>query len=269
MFIFYLTCGAVVVSARARHRKDVGRATVLALLGALTLYVMVTLFSLGVMSQPELAALKNPSTAMILEAVVGPWGAWLINIGLVISVMGALLSWTVLAAEVPYIAGKTGVFPAWFAKENKNGSPKVSLWCSTCLVQIFLIIIYFQNSTYLALVNIATSAALVPYVFSGAYGLKLALKGETYAGQPHQRKRDLLLALVATVYGCWLVYAAGVEYLLLVALLYSPGIFIYWKARQHHGLRSLNRLEQGMTAALLGCAVLAFYKVMDGTIPLH
>ena len=29
----------------------------------------------------------------------------------------------------------------------------------------------------------------------------------------------LLLALVATVYGCWLVYAAGVEYLLLVALL--------------------------------------------------
>mgnify|MGYP000346650780 CR=1 FL=1 len=79
----------------------------------------------------------------------------------------------------------------------------------------------------------------------------------------------LLLALVATVYGCWLVYAAGVEYLLLVALLYSPGIFIYWKARQHHGLRSLNRLERGMTAALLGCAVLAFYKVMDGTIPLH
>lgn len=75
--------------------------------------------------------------------------------------------------------------------------------------------------------------------------------------------------MVATGYGCWLVYAAGVEYLLLVALLYSPGIFIYWKARQHHGLRGLNRLEQGMTAALLGCAVLAFYKVMDGTIPLH
>ncbi len=65
-----------------------GRATVLALLGALALYVMVTLFSLGVMNQPQLAALKNPSTAMILEAVVGPWGAWLINIGLVISVMG-------------------------------------------------------------------------------------------------------------------------------------------------------------------------------------
>ena len=26
---------------------------------------------------------------------------------------------------------------------------------------------------------------------------------------PHQRKRDLLLALVATAYGCWLVTAGG------------------------------------------------------------
>ncbi|MGL5409858.1 MAG: arginine-ornithine antiporter, partial [Shewanella sp.] len=144
-----------------------------------------------------------------------------------------------------------------------------SLWCSTLMVQFFLIIIYFQSSTYLALVNIATSAALVPYVFSGAYGLKLALSGQTYEQQPGQRKRDLLLALVATCYGCWLVYAAGMEYLLLVALLYSPGIFIYWKARQHHGTRQLNQLEKIMTVVLLGFAVLALIKVMDGTIPLH
>ncbi|SIR56906.1 arginine:ornithine antiporter / lysine permease [Aeromonas sp. RU39B] len=269
LWVFIGIEGAVVVSARARHRRDVGRATVLALLGALALYVMVSLFALGVMSQPEIAALKNPSTALILEHVVGPWGAWLINIGLVISVMGALLSWTVLAAEVPFIAGKTGVFPAWFARENSHGSPQVSLWCSAALIQLFLIIIYFQSSTYLALVNITTAAALVPYVFSGAYGLKLALSGKTYEGQPHQRKRDMLLATIATAYGCWLVYAAGIEYLLLVALLYSPGVFIYWKARQHHGLRGLTRVEQGMTIALLGFAVLALYEVINGTIALN
>lgn len=269
LWVFIGIEGAVVVSARARHRRDVGRATVLALLGALALYVMVSLFALGVMSQPEIAALKNPSTALILEHVVGPWGAWLINIGLVISVMGALLSWTVLAAEVPFIAGKTGVFPAWFARENSHGSPQVSLWCSAALIQLFLIIIYFQSSTYLALVNITTAAALVPYVFSGAYGLKLALSGKTYEGQPHQRKRDMLLATIATAYGCWLVYAAGIEYLLLVALLYSPGVFIYWKARQHHGLRGLTRVEQGMTIALLGFAALALYEVINGTIALN
>ncbi|MGL5949213.1 MAG: basic amino acid/polyamine antiporter [Aeromonas sp.] len=268
LWVFIGIEGAVVVSARARQRQDVGRATVLALLGALALYMMVTLFSLGVMNQAELAGLKNPSTALILEKVVGTWGAWLINIGMVISVLGALLSWTVLAAEVPYIAGKTELFPQWFAKANRNGSPLVSLWCSTSLVQLFLIIIYFQESTYLALVNIATSAALVPYVFSAGYGLKLAASGETYQGQASARIRDMLLASLAALYGVWLVYAAGVEYLLLAALLYSPGVFVYWKARQHHGLRGLNPLERGMTAALLGFAGLALYMVSTGAISL-
>ena len=92
LWVFIGIEGAVVVSARARRRQDVGRATLIALLGALALYVMVSLFALGVMSQPEVAALKNPSTAAILAQIVGPWGAWLINIGMVISVLGAFLS---------------------------------------------------------------------------------------------------------------------------------------------------------------------------------
>ena len=175
-----------------------------------------------------------------------------------------------LAAEVPYIAGKTGVFPAWFAKENKNGSPRCRsgappAWCRSSSSSSTS-----QNSTYLALVNIATSAALVPYVFSGAYGLKLALKGETYAGQPHQRKRD-----PAAGPGGHRLMAAGWSM--------PPGwsTSCWWRCSTARGSSStgrrasttacaaLNRLEQGMTAALLGCAVLAFYKVMDGTIPLH
>lgn len=49
----------------------------------------MSLLSLGIMSQPELAALKNPSMAGVLEAVVGPWGAILINLALVVSVIGA------------------------------------------------------------------------------------------------------------------------------------------------------------------------------------
>ena len=90
--------------------SSVGRATIIALLSALALYLMVSLFALGVMSQPEVAALKNPSTAAILETIVGPWGAWLINGGMMISVCGAFLSWTLLACEVPFIAARTDCF---------------------------------------------------------------------------------------------------------------------------------------------------------------
>ncbi len=268
LWVFIGIEGAIVVSARAEHRRDVGRATIIALLSALALYVMVSLFALGVMTQPEIAALKNPSTAAILEKVVGPWGAMLINAGLMISVSGAFLSWTMLACEVPFIASRTGLFPTWFAAENRRGAPHHALWASTLLIQLFLVIILFQKSTYLALVNITTSAALVPYVFSGAYGLKLALTGETYGPQEQSRWRDLLIAGVATLYGLWLVYAAGIDYLLLVTLLYAPGIAIYWLARRQHGARRLNPLELGLSATLFALAGWTLYRIGCGDLAL-
>jgi len=71
------------------------------------------------MSQPELAALPAAaSMAYVLESVVGPWGSVLVRIGLVISVAGAFLSWTLLAAEIPFRAAKEGMLPEVFAKEN-------------------------------------------------------------------------------------------------------------------------------------------------------
>jgi arginine:ornithine antiporter/lysine permease len=42
----------------------------------------------------------------------------------------------------------------------------------------------------------------------------------------------LPLALVASVYGVWLLYAAGPKYLLLSALLYAPGAAVFAWARK-------------------------------------
>ena len=66
----------------------------------LALLVLVNILSMGIMSQAELAGLKNPSMAGVLEQVVGRWGAVLISVGLVVSLAGALLSWTLLCAEI-------------------------------------------------------------------------------------------------------------------------------------------------------------------------
>ncbi|WP_141248831.1 basic amino acid/polyamine antiporter, partial [Pseudomonas ogarae] len=79
VFVFIGIEGASVYSARAERRADVGRATVIGFLGVLALLVLVNVLSLGVMSQPELAQLQNPSLAGVLEHIVGPWGALLIS----------------------------------------------------------------------------------------------------------------------------------------------------------------------------------------------
>ena len=88
LWVFIGIEGAVVVSARARHRKDVGRATVIGFLICLVLLMGVSLLSLGILTQPQLAGLKNPSMAPVLEQVVGTWGAVLVYLGLIVSASG-------------------------------------------------------------------------------------------------------------------------------------------------------------------------------------
>jgi arginine:ornithine antiporter/lysine permease len=45
--------------------------------------------------------MRNPSMAGLMVNMMGSWGEIVIAAGLIISVCGAYLSWTIMAAEVP------------------------------------------------------------------------------------------------------------------------------------------------------------------------
>lgn len=265
LWVFIGIEGAVVVSGRAKERRDVGAATVVGLLGTLAIYVLISAVSLGVLPREQLTKLDNPTTAYILEAVVGPWGATLINLGLIVSLLGATLGWTLLAAEIPFVAAKDGVLPKLFAGENEKGSPKNSLWITNGLIQLFLVITLFSESTYQALYTIASAAILVPYLFSALYQLKLAVTGEAY-GPQESRGRDTFLGLVASVYALWLIYAAGLEYLLMCAILYAPGAFFYWKAKNEAGQKAFRPFETLVMGGLVAAAVVALVLMQRGVI---
>jgi len=266
LWVFIGIEGASVVSARAENRPDIGRATILGFITALGIYILVSLLSFGVMSQPELAALPGAaSLANVLEKAVGPWGSILVRVGLVVSVAGAFLSWTLFAAEIPYRAAREGMLPAIFATENQNGSPTGALWITNILVQIFLIITFYANSTYLGLFYTASTAILVPYVLSGAYALKLALSGESYGAQ-EDRARDVFIGAVAMIYGAWLIYAAGPNFLLMCALLYAPGVLVYWWARKSNGAKAFNTAEAALALGIFAAAIDAAYLMWTGAI---
>ncbi|MCD2175766.1 arginine-ornithine antiporter [Rhizobium sp. C4] len=266
LWVFIGIEGASVYSARAAKRADIGRATIIGFVIALAAYLAVSLLSFGIMSQPELAGLPAAaSMANVLEKIAGPWGSVVVRIGLVVSVAGAFLSWTLFAAEIPYRAAKEGMLPDIFAVENSKGSPSGALWITNLLVQAFLILTFFANSTYLALFFIASTAILVPYVLSGAYALKLAISGEAY-GPGEARGRDLFTGAIATVYGCWLIYAAGPNYLLMCALLYVLGVPVYWWARHARAEKPFSGLEALLAAAIGLAAVVAGYLMWIGAI---
>ena len=268
VFVFIGIEGASVYSARAQKRSDVGRATVIGFVGVLALLVLVNVLSLGIMSQPELAQLQNPSLAGVLEHIVGPWGAVLISLGLAVSLLGALLSWALLCAEILYATAQDKTMPAFLKKENANQVPVNALWLTNVMIQAFLVITLFSASTYTTLIYLATSMILVPYLWSAAYALLLAVRGESYEGFAAERRKDLIIGGIALIYAVWLLYAGGVKYLLLSALLYAPGAILFAKAKLELKQPVFTNVEKLIFAAVVIGAVVAAYGLYDGFLTL-
>ncbi|QAT40445.1 arginine-ornithine antiporter [Clostridium sp. JN-9] len=266
LWVFIGIEGAVVISGRAKKRSDVGKATVIGLIGTLIIYILISVLSLGVMSREGLSQLDTPSMAYAMEHVVGKWGAIFINLGLIVSLFGALLGWTMLAGEIPYVAAKDGAMPKLFAKENVHGSPVNSLWITNGLVEISLIVTLFSSSTYQALYTMATSAILVPYLFSALYGLKLTITGETYDTNPAGRGKDLFLGIVSSIYATWLIYAAGMQYMLMVTILYSVGIFVFVRAKKERNEKVFLSYEKVIAVINVILAVIAVVMIAMGKL---
>jgi arginine:ornithine antiporter / lysine permease len=74
------------------------------------------------------------------DVVVGPRGAKFVSAGLIISVLGACLAWSLLAAEVPCLAGRRNLMPEFLRHENDNKMPPTALWLTNIAVQLLLIV---------------------------------------------------------------------------------------------------------------------------------
>ena len=268
VWVFIGIEGASIFSARAEKRSDVGKATVIGFITVLLFLVLVNVLSLGIMSQPELANLQNPSLAAVLEHIVGPWGALLISVGLAISLLGALLSWALLCAEILFATAKDNTMPAFLKKENANHVPVNALWLTNVMIQIFLLITLFSAGTYTSLIYLASSMILVPYLWSAAYAVLLSGRGETYEHASAERTKDLLIGGIALCYAVWLLYAGGVKYLLLSALLYAPGVILFAKAKHEQGEPLFTTLEKGIFTCVIAGAGLAAYGLYSGVLSL-
>ena len=265
-FVFLGIEGASVYSRYAKKREDVGKATVLGFLSVLAIFASVTLLSYGVMPQAELANVRQPSMASVLESVVGSWGSTFISIGVVVSVLGAYLAWTLMSAEVMYIPATNADMPRFLKKVNKAGTPIMALILTTTLIQVFLLVTLTSEDALNFMLDLCTSLALVPYFLVAAYGLKLTITGQTYETDRSALRRHQIIAAVATVYTVFLVYAAGAKFLLLSCMIYAPGTFLYIRARRENDRQVFGRAEQVLCAALVVGGIAGVVGLITGAI---
>ena len=266
VFVFVGIEGASVYSRYAKKREDVGIATVLGFLGVLCLLILVTMFSYGILLRADLAALATPSMAGVMEAIVGPWGAVFVSIGLLISVLGNYLSWSLLAAEVLHSAGTSDTMPSFLGRENANKVPAAALWMTNIVIQAFLIVAWFADYAFTLALKMTSSMTLIPYLLVAAYALKLAWTGESYAAGERGRTGDWVRGAIATVYAAGMIYAGGLKFVLLAALLYAPGTILYFLARRERNERIFTFAELLVFGVIVIAAIAALYALVSGAM---
>jgi arginine:ornithine antiporter / lysine permease len=269
LWVFIGIEGAVVVSGRAQRTEDVGRSTFVGLLVCLLLYFLVSVLPFGVMSQAQLAALHGPSTAYVLEQVVGHWGAVFIIVSVLVSLLSCWLAWTILVAELPFVGAQDGVFPRVLARENSRHSPAPSLLLSTLVMQASMFVVMFANDAWLWMVAITGVMILPPYFASTAYLFRYANQpGFLAAHGTEHRGPALISGLLGSVYAIWLLYAAGPQFVLLSTIVYAIGIPVYWYAEKESrpGEPAFTRKEAVGAIVLLGAALVSVVLIANGTV---
>ncbi|RYU10851.1 amino acid permease [Nocardioides iriomotensis] len=268
-FVFIGIEGASVYSRYAKRREDVGRATVLGFLSVLSIFALVTLSSYSVVAQPELAATRQPSMVGVFASVVGEWGEWFISVAVIVSVLGAYLAWTLMAAEVMYIPARQDDFPQFLGQENDAGTPITALVVTSLGVQALLALTLFVNDALNFMLDLSTSLALLPYLLAAAYALKLGLTGEAYEGvSAGVRRRETIVAGAATAYTIFLFDAAGMKFVLLMTVLLAPATLLYVKARSEHGRRLFTPAEIGLFVLIASGGVIGVAGLLTGRIAL-
>ena len=222
-----LSCieGASVVGSRAKKQSDVGKATILGIFGLIIIYVLVSMLPYGTMTMNQLQTIKaQPAMGYVFEMMVGKWGAVVINGGLIISLVGVWLSWTILPIETMGNMAEDGLLPKAWGKLNKNGAPTYAIVLTTLCTNVFLLSLLFTDSAYNFAYTLGTAAIFFTWLFLGLYQMKLS----------YQRKEwvQFLVGLLASAFQVWAMLVVAFNEVMLVLVLFLPGIYFYLKARK-------------------------------------
>jgi arginine:ornithine antiporter/lysine permease len=217
---------------------------------------------MGIIPAKELVASGTPLAEVLSKTVFGGAGAIIVKLGLIISLFGALISWVMLAAEIPYVAAKDGVMPKWFAKENAANVPINSLTFTNIVSQIFLCSLLSDKlqSAYGLVFAIATTCMLIPYALSSFYAIKVC-------NEEKINGKNKVIATLSAIYTLYGIYAGGIKYFALAFIMYAFGILVFHKAKKEKG-EVYTSTEKIGSIIVVGVGVLMVILLAMGKISL-
>ena len=117
------------------------------------------------------------------------------------------------------------------------------------------------------MLSITGGMVLPAYFMSCAYLWKLCEDGE-YSSTVISRSSALFTSVLGAFYALWLIYAAGLKYLLLAVIILALGIPVYIKARrqQSPGEKAFSKCERCTAILFVIIALCALYAFSRGLV---
>jgi APA family basic amino acid/polyamine antiporter len=213
--------------------RTIPRATMLGTVGGGVVYILSTVGVMGVLAP----ALLSGSTAPFADAASVMWGGWAsyaVAAGAAISCFGALNGWILLQGQLPYAVAKDGLFPSYFARLSKRGTPIGGIIISSALATILLSMNYTRGlvESFTFIILLATLTTLVPYVMCSAAELLVSLReGGRVAGA--RRLATSLIPALAFLFSVWAIAGSGRDtvYWGFLLLLAGVPVYVWMKSR--------------------------------------
>ncbi|MBA3559553.1 MAG: APC family permease [Gemmatimonadaceae bacterium] len=177
--------------------RTVPRAIFLAMTVVTVLYIAIQLVAQGVLG-PDLVGSTTP-LADAANRVMGPWGGYLLAIGVVVSTFGYLSGMTLATPRALFAFSRDGFLPGWMsAVDSRFHTPYVAL-----VIQFFVVAGLTISGSFEPLVIIANVAALLLYLACCAASWELRRRNVRIGGISYRVRGTSIaapLAIIAIVY---------------------------------------------------------------------
>lgn len=212
----------------ANPEKNIRKSTIYGIIIASVIYLLISIGSMGAMSNAELAASQAPLIEILFNALGSSIGK-ILAISVVICILGTTIGWLLSTARIAYAAGKDKVFPEIFGELHpKYNTPAKSIIIGSVLVNILLVMNFQKSmvSTFTFITILATLTFLPVYVLSVCAEIMIMFREEKNLTVYKFIKKGFI-PLLGFIYALWAIYGSGAETVMWGFILMLLGIPFY------------------------------------------
>jgi APA family basic amino acid/polyamine antiporter len=174
---------------------------------------------------PQDAAAHSPSpVAEFLGRRLGGDISGIVAVFAAISAFGTLNGFILVQGEVPWAMARDGLFPAWFGKETRAGTPINAHIVSSVLLTVITLLNYGRDmgNLFTFIASLSLAAGMLTYVATMAAAMRL-LRDEPWV---------VVLAALAALFNAWALWGLGLEAIAYGLVLVALGLPVYLLVRR-------------------------------------